>query len=380
MSGGMLLTNARVVTRDDVFPGTVEVGDGVMRAVEPGRSRVPHALDLEGDYLLPGIVELHTDVLEKHWAPRPGVQWPGRAAVVAHDAQLAAAGIVTVLDGLAVGYIIETGQRPRDPAPMARAIRAAGQAGLLRCEHFLHMRCEVSTEWVLRDFEPFAADPLVRLVSLMDHTPGQRQFVRVDKYREYNQGKYGLSDAQMDALIARRLEDQARYGERHRAAIVSLCQKRGLTLASHDDATAAHVEEAVAEGVAVAEFPTTLEAARAARAMNLAIVAGAPNLVCGRSHSGNVSAGELAGHGLLDVLSSDYVPASALHAAFLLRLRHGVPLPAAVAAISLTPAHRVGLEDRGEIAPGRRADLIRVRALDDLPVVLAAWRGGERIA
>ena len=136
----------------------------------------------------------------------------------------------------------------------------------------------------------------------------------------------------------------------------------------------------MAEGVAVAEFPTTLEAAQAARAMNLAIVAGAPNLVCGRSHSGNVSAGELAGHGLLDVLSSDYVPASALHAAFLLRLRHGVPLPAAVATISLTPAHRVGLDDRGEIAPGRRADLIRVRALDDLPVVLAAWRGGERIA
>jgi alpha-D-ribose 1-methylphosphonate 5-triphosphate diphosphatase len=380
MSGRMLLTNARVVTRQDVFSGTVVVSDGVVRAVEPGRTAAPEALDLGADYLLPGIVELHTDVLEKHWAPRPGVQWPAVAAVAAHDAQLAAAGITTVLDGLAVGYIIETGQRPRDPAPMARAIRSAQEAGLLRCEHFLHMRCEVSTEWVLRDFEPFAADPLVRLVSLMDHTPGQRQFVRVDKYREYNQGKYGLSDAQMDALIARRREDQARYGEQHRAAIVALCQKRGLTLASHDDATAAHVEEAVAEGVAVAEFPTTLEAARAARTFNLAIVAGAPNLVCGRSHSGNVSAAELAGHGMLDVLSSDYVPASALHAAFLLHVRYAMPLPAAVATISLTPAQRVGLDDRGEIAPGRRADLIRVRTADDLPAVLAVWRAGERIA
>ena len=380
MSGRMILTNAQVVTRHDVFRGTVVVEDGRVCAVEPGGGAGPGALDLGGDYLLPGIVELHTDVLEKHWAPRPGVQWPATAAVAAHDAQLASAGITTVLDGLAVGYIIETGQRPRDPAPFARAIRSAQEAGLLRCEHFLHMRCEVSTEWVLRDFEPFAADPMVRLVSLMDHTPGQRQFVRLDKYREYNQGKYGLSDAQMDELIEKRLADQARYGERHRAAIVALCQKRGLTLASHDDATAAHVEEAVGEGAAVAEFPTTLEAARAARAYGLAIVAGAPNLVCGRSHSGNVSAAELARHGLLDVLSSDYVPVSALHGAFLLHVQHGVPLPAAVATVSLTPAHRVGLDDRGEIAPGKRGDLIRVRGVDDLAVVSAVWREGERIA
>jgi alpha-D-ribose 1-methylphosphonate 5-triphosphate diphosphatase len=380
MSGLMVLTNAQVVTRHEVFRGTVVVEAGRVRAVETGRSAVPGALDLGGDYLLPGIVELHTDVLEKHWAPRPGVQWPATAAVATHDAQLASVGITTVLDGLAVGYIIETGQRPRDPAPFARAIRSAQDAGLLRCEHFLHMRCEVSTEWVLRDFEPFAADPMVRLVSLMDHTPGQRQFVRVDKYREYNQGKYGLSDAQMDELIEKRLTDQARYGERHRTAIVALCQKRGLTLASHDDATRAHVEEAVADGIAVAEFPTTIEAARAARAYGLAIVAGAPNLVCGRSHSGNVSAAELARHGLLDVLSSDYVPASALHGAFLLHLQHGVPLPAAVAAVSLTPAQRIGLDDRGEIAPGKRADLIRARAVDELAVVGAVWREGERIA
>lgn len=379
MSGAVVLTNAQVVTRQDVFSGTVVAEGGVLRAVDDRGTTIRTALDLEGDYLLPGIVELHTDMLEKHWAPRPGVQWPAAAAVVAHDAQLAAAGITTVLDGLAVGYIIETGQRPRDPAPMARAIRSVQETGLLRCEHFLHMRCEVSTEWVLRDLEPFAPDPMVRLVSLMDHTPGQRQFVRVDKYREYNQGKYGLSDAQMDDLIEKRLTDQALYGERHRAAIVELCRKRGLALASHDDATAAHVEEAVEEGVTIAEFPTTLEAARAARAFDLAIVAGAPNLVCGRSHSGNVSAAELAAHGLLDILSSDYVPVSALHGAFLLHLRYGMDLPTAIATISLTPAQRVRMDDRGEIAVGKRADLIRVRVVDDVVAVRAVWREGERV-
>jgi alpha-D-ribose 1-methylphosphonate 5-triphosphate diphosphatase len=359
-----------VVTRRACFLGTLRTAGGAIAEVGPGRSCVPEAIDLEGDYLLPGLVELHTDMLEKHAVPRPRVQWPTVAAVMAHDAQLAAAGITTVLDGLAVGYVVDTVERPRNPRPFADAIRRAQAGGLLRAEHYFHMRCEVSTEHVLADFAPFVEDPLVRLVSLMDHTPGQRQFVRIDKYREYNQGKYGLGDAELDALIAKRREDQARYGERHRAAIVRVCEKHGLPLASHDDATRAHVEEAVQAGVVIAEFPTTREAAAAAKSYGLSVVAGAPNLVLGGSHSGNVSAAELAGAGLLDILSSDYVPASLLHAAFLLH-ESGFPLPA---------AERAALSDRGELAAGKRADLLRVRVADGLPVVRGVWRAGRRVA
>jgi alpha-D-ribose 1-methylphosphonate 5-triphosphate diphosphatase len=214
----------------------------------------------------------------------------------------------------------------------------------------------------------------------MDHTPGQRQFVSLDRYREFYQGKYGLSDAQMSALIDSRRADQVRYSQRHREAITGRCQARGLTLVSHDDATVAHVEEAAKIGTAIAEFPTTLEAARAARAYGLAILAGAPNLVCGRSHSGNIAAAELAQHDLLDILSSDYVPAALLHAAVLLYTQVGWALPAAMATVTATPAERAGLEDRGEIAPGRRADLLRVRLVDGLPVIRAVWRQGQRIA
>jgi alpha-D-ribose 1-methylphosphonate 5-triphosphate diphosphatase len=276
-------------------------------------------------------------------------------------------------------YVIASGDRPRDPRPAAEAVREAQDAGALRAEHFLHMRCEVSTEWVVRDFTPFAGDPLVRLVSLMDHTPGQRQFVSLEKYREYYQGKFGLSDAQLEVLVAARLLEQQRFGEPHRAAITALAQKHGIPLASHDDATTAHVEEAAAAGTVVAEFPTTLEAARAARALDLAILAGAPNLVCGGSHSGNVAAATLAQERLLDIVSSDYVPASLLHAVFVLHRRHGVELPRAVATVTLTPARRVGLDDRGEIAPGKLADLVRVRTLGDVPLVVAVWRHGKRI-
>ena len=376
----ILFTNARVVTSDEVLPGSVAVEDGLIAAVEPGPQPVRSAVDLDGDYLVPGVVELHTDVLERHAIPRPGVQWPEVPAVLAYDSQLVGAGITTVLDSLAIGYLVDTGQRPRDPRPLVEALRAARASGLLRADHYLHMRCEVSTELVVQDFAPFATDPAVRLVSLMDHAPGQRQFVDVSKYREYNQGRYGLTDAQLDALVERRLEEQARYAEQHRAAITALCRKHGLPVASHDDATAAHVDEAVQAGAAIAEFPTTLEAARAAHEYGLAVLAGAPNLVRGRSHSGNVPAAELAERGWLDVLSSDYVPASVLHGAFLLHLRHGLTLPRAIATVSSTPARRVGLDDRGAIAPGQRADLVRVRVVDDVVMVRGVWCRGERVA
>jgi alpha-D-ribose 1-methylphosphonate 5-triphosphate diphosphatase len=377
---GLALGNALIVTREEAFVGSLRAERGRITEVVPGVACAPGALDCGGDWLLPGLVELHTDVLERHAFPRPGVRWPEEAAVVAYDAQLASAGITTSFDSLAIGYVFDTGQRPRDPRPLADAVRSAQARGLLRADHFLHVRCEVGTAQVLDDFEPFADDPMVRLVSLMDHTPGQRQFVSLDKYREFYQGKYGLSDAQMAALIESRLADQAAYSARHREAITRRCQERGLTLVSHDDATVAHVEEAAKIGTAIAEFPTTLEAAHAARAYGLAILAGAPNLVCGRSHSGNVAVADLARHDRLDILSSDYVPASLLHAAVLLHTQLGWPLPAAIATVTATPAERVGLDDRGDIAPGRRADLVRVSLVDGLPVVRAVWRLGERVA
>jgi len=376
----LVLANARIVTRDDVFVGSMRARDGRIVDVDRGATVPRHGVDCEGDDLLPGVVELHTDVLEKHAFPRPGVAWPALAAVLAHDAQLATSGITTVLDGLAVGYLVDTGQRAFDPRPLAEAVRAAQLQGLVRVAHYVHLRCEVSVRGVLEMFEPFLGDPLVRLVSLMDHTPGQRQFVRIDKYREYYKGKWAMTDAEIDDTIERRVHDHARFAAVHRGAITRACATQGTPLASHDDATIAHVEEAAKAGTVVAEFPTTLEAARACRAYGLAVLAGAPNLILGGSHSGNVAVGDLATQGLVDILSSDYVPMSALHGAYRLHRAHGVSLPAAVAAVSRTPAERVGLDDRGEIAAGKRADLIRVCAADDVPVVRAVWVTGARVA
>ena len=375
---GLTVANARIVTRDDVVSGTVEVADGRFSQIGEGSARSGAALDFEGDYLLPGLVELHTDNLERQFTPRPGVEWPAEAAVLAHDSQLAAAGITTALDTVRIGGGDKA--RPQHLSGMADAVKAAMRWGVLRAEHFLHLRCEVSSPGLMERFRPFMDDPMVRLVSLMDHTPGQRQFVDLAKHREYYQGRYGLSDDEMDDYVEDKQQAQQQFSARHRSMVVEALEGRNIALASHDDATVEHIEESVRDGVAIAEFPTRLEAAEAARRNGLAVLMGAPNLVLGGSHSGNASALDLAVSGLLDMLSSDYVPSSTLQGVFL--LRDGVPdmtLPRAARVATVNPAQAVGLEDRGEVAEGKRADFIRVREIEGVAVVRATWREGQRV-
>ena len=375
-----VLTNARIVLSDRVLDGSVVIEDGVIAEVGDGRSSVAGAVDFNGDYLLPGLVELHTDNLEKHFVPRPGTRWPAMAAIVGHDAQVASAGITTVFDALCVGETSSGGDRLEILAGMANSIREARSKHLLRVEHLLHLRCEISHPDTATLFREFLGDPGLKMVSIMDHTPGQRQFTTIEKYKYYYVKKHGWSDAEFARFVTQQTEASARYGASNRRTIVALAQENGLTLASHDDATLAHVEEAVADGMVVAEFPTTLDAARASRHRDMAILMGAPNVVRGGSHSGNVSALDLARDGLLDILSSDYVPMSLIHGAFILaRAGVGFDLPAAIGTVTATPAARVGLADRGRIAKGLRADLVRVRDTGDMPLVRGVWSRGERV-
>jgi alpha-D-ribose 1-methylphosphonate 5-triphosphate diphosphatase len=208
----------------------------------------------------------------------------------------------------------------------------------------------------------------------MDHTPGQRQFTDTDKYRKYY--KKGWSDEEFAEIEQRLRATQQACAADNRERIVSLCRKRDLPMASHDDTLAEHISQAVAEGMAISEFPTTLEAARLAREAGIRIVMGGPNLVRGASHSGNVSARELAEAGLLDIISSDYVPGSLVAGAFALHRHLDFSLPEAVARISANPAQAVGLTDRGAIGCGLRADLVRVREIEGVPAVLQTWAVG----
>jgi alpha-D-ribose 1-methylphosphonate 5-triphosphate diphosphatase len=375
-----LITNARVVTADETVLGTVELHAGRFVDVQPGITNLPAAENWEGDYLIPGLVELHTDNLEKQLEPRPGVRWPALPALLIHDALISSAGITTVLDAMGVGDFDEKSVRAQGLHAAAAALQHARDQDLLRADHLLHMRCELACDNMLEVVTPFLDDPTVRLVSIMDHTPGQRQWMDVERFRVYTQRNQRWSDEYLDTVVRERQEMQSRNADYNRRGLLELCRSREIPLASHDDTVAEHVVEAVESGFVISEFPTTQPAARAAREHGLGIVMGAPNLVRGGSHSGNVSALTLARDDLLDCLSSDYVPHSLLHGAFLLRDQAGWSLPKAIRAVTRTPAHLVQLHDRGEVAPYRRADFVRVRELQGVPVPMKTWREGMRIA
>jgi len=374
-----IFTNGRIVLPDEVVNGTLITRDGAIVEVLEGRVASP-ADDLEGDFLLPGLVELHTDHLENHYHPRPGVAWPAIPAVMAHDAQIVAAGITTVFDALRAGTFDPGDLSAHHARLLSSAISEAQRRDQLRASHFIHLRCELPCSDTAESAEMTAEAGPLHLISIMDHTPGARQFVSIEKFREYYLGKKLVLPELMDDYIAERQDMQARYAASNKAAILALAARMKVKLASHDDATEAHVEEAIADGVVIAEFPTTREAAQAAHRSGLAVLMGAPNVVRGKSHSGNISAAEVAASGHLDVLSSDYVPASLLPAVF--RLAESVPgisVPQAVRMITLNPAHAAGLDDRGAIEPDRRADLVQVRLVDGFPVVRRVWREGRRV-
>ncbi|MCQ9616064.1 alpha-D-ribose 1-methylphosphonate 5-triphosphate diphosphatase [Paenalcaligenes niemegkensis] len=281
MPAEQIFTNARVVTGTEVFSGTVAVRDGYIHDVSQGKSQLAQAQDLDGDYLLPGLVELHTDNLEKYMNPRPGVDWPSESAVLAHDAQVVSAGITTVFDALSIGDVNPKGERLRQLPVMLEAITQAESQGHTRAEHRLHLRCELSHEKTLDLFRELVESPLVQLVSVMDHSPGQRQFVRIEKYREYFQGKYHLSDAEMNEFIVKQLENAELYSDNYRRSIVDECHQRSLSVASHDDATIEHAQESADYGMSIAEFPTTIEAGTLSHELGLKVLMGAPNIVRG---------------------------------------------------------------------------------------------------
>lgn len=371
-----ILTNARLVLENEVVAGTLVLRDGLIATIDPGTTAVPNALDCDGDFLAPGLVELHTDNLERHMTPRPGVDWPHPAAIVAHDAELAGVGITTVFDALRIGSetMVAT-ERPGYRAyarSMATEILGMRAAGALRISHFLHLRAEVCSETLEQELAEFGPEDRVGIVSLMDHTPGQRQFADLTQLRTYMRGKHAMTEAEFDAHVSRRRELGDRVRDRHMGAAVAAAGRLGARLASHDDTTEAHVVQSANQGVVLAEFPTTLTAAEACRKNGIAVMMGAPNLIRGGSHSGNVSAAELADAGLMDILSSDYVPSALLTAALMLGDMLG-GIAQGIARVTANPARAAGLTDRGRLVPGLRADVIRFRQVCDAPVVRGVW-------
>lgn len=374
-----VLTNARLILENEVVTGTIAFDETGITAVDQGQSSLPDAIDAGGDYVAPGLVEMHTDNMEKHFMPRPKVFWPnGLAAALVHDAQMAAAGVTTVYDAVCAGTPFSAKDYRKDIfADVMKALAEGKRENVFRIDHRIHMRCELTSPDLLRDIEPYQDDELVQLVSLMDHTPGQRQWRNIEHLRTYAMGN-GKTQAEFEEDVEVRQREGAANVARNWSTVVDIFRTRGIPLATHDDTIPEHVEEGIASGAVISEFPTTFEAAEAAKKHGLATVAGAPNVVRGGSHSGGVSVSELAEKGLLDGLSSDYVPASLLQAVIKLNASHGIALPEAMGMVTWKVADILGLKDRGHLKTGLRADLVRFKVLGSTPVLGAVWSKGER--
>jgi alpha-D-ribose 1-methylphosphonate 5-triphosphate diphosphatase len=381
LPGPVTLANARIVLPGETVTGHVRLESGMITDIESGRGLPSGAIDCEGDYLIPGLIELHTDNLERHLAPRPRVNWPHMAAIVAHDAELASTGITTVFDAVRLGFFTEAGKASegrRYGRAMVSEILSAREAGLFKISHHIHLRAEISSESLPEELALFGPEDRIGIVSLMDHTPGQRQFADIAQYETYMRGKYGYSAEEFATHVKERKALGDRVRDDHERAGVDAAARFGAALASHDDTTTEHVERSAGYGIELAEFPTSIVAAHACHKHGIKIMMGAPNLVRGGSHSGNVAAHTLAEHDLLDIVSSDYVPSSLL-ASVITLANLWDDMPRAVGTVTHAPAAAVHMDDRGRIEPGLRADLVRFRLVDHLPLIRGVWSQGRQV-
>ncbi len=373
-----ILTNATLVLPNEVVIGTIAMKGATIVGIDTGNSSLPGAIDMQSDYLIPGIVDLHTDNLERQVQPRTTSRWPSRSAMIAHDAQCAAAGITTIFDSLCLGDLGFDKDRIRTFHEGVADLDALTPTGLLKSEHYLHLRCEVPAADTLSLVEPVIGHHLVRMISLMDHSPGEGQYANLDYYRTIRRGA-GFDDDAIDRRIEELRDQRARLRNPNRKALLDMARPRDVPIASHDDRTLEEIAENVADGITISEFPVTMLAAKAAKSAGMQVIAGAPNIVRGGSHSGNVSASDLVDAHAVDAFASDYVPPSLVEAAFLCARSHGMSLPVAIGMVTDVPARMVGLRERGRLALWCRADVVRVTVHENLPVVRQVWSGGVRV-
>lgn len=370
----ILLTHARVVLANEVLDDcALLLEEGHIAAIDPAHSHGARELDLSGRILMPGMIDLHCDALEKEVEPRPGVHFPLDFACAQADRRNATAGITTVYHALSFANH-ELGVRNNTfAAEIARAMAAFQPHALI--DNRIHARYEVTDESAPPLLAKLLESGGAHLLSFMDHSPGQGQFKDVAAYRTYLSRAYKTTDAALDTLLAQKAE-AATSAMARMTTLAKLARQHGIALASHDDDSPEKIATLVDLGAVISEFPINLETAQAAKAHGMATLFGAPNILRGRSQSGSMRALDAVMAGVADCLCGDYSAAALLPSVMRLPQLAGIDLAQAVALVSRNPARAAGLDDRGEIAVGKRADLIAVKDLGGLAQVERVWVKG----
>ncbi|MBP6422001.1 MAG: alpha-D-ribose 1-methylphosphonate 5-triphosphate diphosphatase [Propionivibrio sp.] len=373
----LYLTGARLVLRDAVLDdASVLIEDGIITAINPESGNGAENVDLRGKTLIPGMIDLHCDALEKEVEPRPNVYFPLDFACAQADKRNAAAGVTTVYHALSFAND-ELGMRNNGfAASVARAVHAWNPHGLV--DNRVHCRYEVTDPTAPTVLLELMASNEMHLLSVMDHSPGQGQFKDIAAFRDYLSRTYKKSEAELDTLVDNKLA-QADGAMARIRLLIEAARNKGIPVASHDDDTPDKVETLHALGVGISEFPINLESARAARDRGMSTVFGAPNILRGKSQSGAVRALDAVQAGLAECLCADYHPAALIVAVFRLPELAGIGLDDAVRLVSYNPAQAAGLIDRGEISAGKRADLVAVAHVNGLVQASVVFSAGKRV-
>ena len=371
------LTNARVVLPDQVLENSaVLIGDGCIVAVEPDGARADSVVDLHGQTLMPGLIDLHCDAIEKEAEPRSRVLFPLDFAVAQVDRRNAAAGITTPYHALSFANNEWGVRNNQTAAQVVRTVRAFRDHSLV--DNRVHCRYEVTDEASVDVLRALMDDGAVDLLSVMDHSPGQGQFKTLESYLQYMMGNHAMSREQAEEAAQSKVRAKDGAVERVKA-LLAHAQARGIPTASHDDDSIQRIATMRNLGVAMSEFPITLDTARAAVSCGLPTILGAPNVLRGQSQSGSMRAIDAIRAGVASCLCSDYQPSTLIAAAFAAQAQTDLTLPQAVALVTRNPALACGLTDRGSIAAGQRADLVAVAQVGAQPLVSHTWSAGRLV-
>ncbi|WP_127581361.1 phosphonate metabolism protein PhnM [Paenibacillus koleovorans] len=383
-----LITNGRIVTEETVLEGfdLLVAGDRIERIGLRGEIPVTaqtQIIDARGGIVSPGFIDIHSDYIEHMSGPRPTSLFDFRLSLRETERELITHGITTMYHSLSIFKSADYKYRPiREPENVKKMVDLIDEfhnsRHLLR--HRFHARFEIDNIDEIDNLKQFIVEKKVHLISFMDHTPGQGQYRDLEVYRKAIQGYQDYSEGQIEEIIAAHQVKPKLTVEGIRE-IARLAQEHQIAIASHDDDSVEKLELVQSFGTAISEFPITLEIACQAKAMGMATIAGAPNIILGGSHSGNLSAEEAISHGCIDILCSDYYPAALLHAVFHLVDRGRLELTEAIRMVTIHPARAVKIDaEVGSIQEGKKADLIVIEQLeDDFPAVTAVIVDGRLI-
>lgn len=371
------LTHATVVLPDRVLhDSAVLIDDGRIAAIEPNGAEADRVIDLQGLTLLPGLIDLHCDAIEKEAEPRSRVLFPLDFAVAQVDRRNAAAGITTPYHALSFANNEWGVRNNKTAAEVVRTVRAFRQHSLV--DNRVHCRYEVTDATSVDVLRMLMDEGAVDLLSVMDHSPGQGQFKTLESYLQYMMGNHAMSREQAEE--AAQAKNRAKDGAVSRVEmLLSHAQALGIPTASHDDDSIQRIATMRRLGVAMSEFPITLDTARAAVSCGLPTILGAPNVLRGQSQSGSMRAIDAIRAGVASCLCSDYQPSTLIAAAFAVAAQTDLNLSQAIALVAANPADACGLSDRGRIAVGLRADLVAVAQVGALPLISHTWSAGRLV-